>query len=85
MRAEQEIIHRGANGCVGKHRLQLKHPRYRPNAADIGERDQQRRLGFHAPKQAHCLGLLACRCDRAPCLGENIGEAALRLCLDQHE
>ncbi len=85
MRAEQQIIHRGANGCVGKHRLQLKHPRYRPNPADIGERDQQRRLRLHAPKQAHRFGLLACRCDRAPCLAEDVGEAALGFGLDQRE
>jgi hypothetical protein len=52
------------------------------NAADVGERDQQRRLVFMRRSRRIALASLACRCDRAPCLGENIREAALRLCLE---
>jgi hypothetical protein len=76
LRIAEQVIDRSADGRVGERSLQVDHLRHRPNAADVGERNQQRRLRLHVPKQAHHLGFIACRCNRALCVGENILEAA---------
>ena len=49
--AEQEA-HRGADRGVGKIGQRARHAHHRPDAADIGERDQQRRLRLHAAQDA---------------------------------
>ena len=72
LRAHQQVIHRGADRGIGERSLQFDHPRYRPNAADIGESKQQRRLRLHAPKDAHYLGFVGHRGNPALCLRENV-------------
>ena len=76
-RSLEQVINRGPNGRIGQHGLQVHDLRHRPNAADIGERYQQRRLRLHAAKQAHHLGFIACCRDRAPCVSENVAETVL--------
>ncbi len=77
LRIQQQVIHRGDDRRVGEHSLQLDHPRYRPNAADISEPKQQRRLRLHLPKDAHYFGFVMCGDNRPLCPRENVREAAL--------
>ena len=48
----QRRLHRG-DRKVGQRR---RHPHHRPDPADVAQRDQQGRFGFHAPKQLHHIG-----------------------------
>ena len=57
----KQMIDRGAERHVGHVGERARHPRHRPDAADIGQRDQQRRLRLHAAQHAHQHGLGARR------------------------
>ena len=53
----QEKAHRRTERSVGEFSQRRCDARHRPDAADIGECDQQRALRFHAPQQPHRLVL----------------------------
>ena len=46
------------DGGVGKLGQRARRPHHRPDAADVGQRDQQRRFGFHPAQMAHCRGFV---------------------------
>ena len=54
----QQEAHRRADGGVGEFGQRARRPHHRPDPADVGERDQQRRLRLHAAKQPHRLGFV---------------------------
>ncbi len=79
---EQEIDRR-ANGGVGEVGQRPRDPHHRPDLADVGERNHERRLGLEAAQQMHHLRLLDRRRDRGPCRGEQAGKMGVRIRLQQ--
>ncbi len=69
----------GAERRPGDIGQRLGDARDRPDAADIGERDQQRRFRFHAAKNAHQVGCRGRRCGGILRFGEQRGERAVRI------
>ena len=55
------LLEQKANGALNRCDCNVgqaaRHPHHRPDAADIAQRDQQRRFGFHPPQRRHHLGL----------------------------
>ena len=83
LRIREQVIDRAADRDIGELGLPLDDLHHRPNPADVGERNQQRGLRFHAPKETHDFGFIVGRRDRTRCVGENIVEAALGFSLEQ--
>ena len=57
-RLGQQEAHRIVYRRVGQVRQRVRHVRDRPDAADIGQRDQQRAFRLHPPQQAHGIGFV---------------------------
>ena len=66
----QREADRGIDRSVGQVRQCPGRPHYRPDAADVGERDQQRRFRFHAAQPPHRLRLVLGRRHRAAGVSE---------------
>ena len=49
----EEMADRGAERRLGEVGERARHARERPHAADIGERDEQRRLRLHVAQTTH--------------------------------
>ena len=79
----KQMIDRGAERHVGQVGERTRHPRHRPDAADIGQRDQQRRFRLHAAQHPHQRGLGARRRGTALRVGEQRRERAIGIARDQ--
>ena len=74
---EQREVDRRPERRVGEFGQGACSLHYRPDAADIGERDQERRLALHLAQKPRRLGLVAGRGDGACSVAQETGEAAI--------
>ena len=72
-------LHRGDRE-IGQRR---GHPHHRPDAADVAQRDQQRRFRFHAAEQLHHIGFARRGHDVAAGRFDQRGQMRLRLAFEQ--
>ena len=63
-RVGEKITDRRANGRVRNIGQRARHAHDRPDSANVGQRDQQRRLGLHLAQDAHDFGFVLRRRDR---------------------
>ncbi len=75
----QRRLHRG-DSEIGQRRRHLHH---RPQAADVAQRDQERRLRFHAAKQLHYVGFGRRGRDVAAGVFDQPRQMRLRLAFEQ--
>ena len=77
----QQEAHGGANGGVRKLGQRARRPHHRPDPADVGQRDQQRRFRLHAAQQPHRLGFVLGGGDGLAGLGQQRRQMLVR---DRH-
>ncbi len=73
----KQMIDRGAKRHVRHVGERARHPRHRPDTADVGQRDEERGLRLHAAQYAHQRGLGARRRGTALRVGEQRGKGAI--------
>ena len=84
-RIVEEIAHGGAERGLGDLGQCLGHARNRPSAADIGQRDEQRRFRLHSAEAAHHAFLPWRRRGGTARLRELRGERLVRISGEQAE
>ena len=79
----KQMIDRGAKRHIGHVGERARHPRHRPDAADIGQCDEERRLRLHAAQHAHQHRLGARRRGTTLRAGEQLSKRAVGIARDR--
>ena len=82
-RLAQEKVDGGANRGVGEIGERAGDARDRPDAADIGKRDDERGFGLHAAENAHHVVERRRRGGRGFCSFQQSGKRRIRMAVDQ--
>ena len=81
----EEMADRRPDRRVSKIGESCGNAHHRPDAADVGERDQERRLRLHAAQEPHHLALVGGGGDRARRVGQDRREAHVWIGFEQHQ
>jgi len=60
-------------------------PHHRPDSANVGKRDEQRRFAFHSPKQPHRLGFVLGGAHSLAGLRQQFRQVLVRIAVEQRQ